>query len=88
MFAVLVAILTKAGDLGIGEGYDQPLANVQNFEAEVGKGVKCEVDNVSVHIGNRRCLAANEILVTPGTFDALEFITCSGNHEYHKKVDH
>jgi len=71
---VLVAILTKAGDLGIGEGHDQPLANVQNFEAEVGKGVKCDVDNVSVHIGNRRCLAANEILVTPGTFDAMEFL--------------
>mmetsp|Transcript_15107 Transcript_15107/g.24561 ORF Transcript_15107/g.24561 Transcript_15107/m.24561 type:complete len:517 (+) Transcript_15107:269-1819(+) len=69
------AILTKAADLGI---LNRPLEDVENFEAEVGKGVKCTVDNVTVHIGNRRCLAANDINVTPGTFDAMIYLEDMG----------
>lgn len=72
------AILAKAADLGIGEGLKHPLDSVDNFEAEVGKGVKCTVDDVTVHIGNRRCLTANDINVTPGTFDAMEHLENMG----------
>jgi len=73
------AILSKARDLGIGEGQSHPLTIVGNFEAEVGKGVKCTVDdNVTVHIGNRRCLKANDINVTPGTEDAMEYLENKG----------
>lgn len=72
------AILTKARDLGVGEGQPRPLTNVDNFEAEVGKGVKCTVDNVTVHIGNRRCLKANDINITPGTEDAMEYLENKG----------
>jgi Cu+-exporting ATPase len=66
------AILKKAAENGFGKGLDRELHEAEHFEAEIGKGVKCIVDEVTVHIGNRRSLAANNILVLPGTFDAME----------------
>jgi len=67
LWCFYLAILTKATDLGIGNGLNHTLGDVVSFEAEIGKGVKCTVDNdVTVHIGNRRCLDANGINVTPG----------------------
>lgn len=72
------AILAKASDLGIGNGLKRPLESVDNFEAEVGKGVKCTVNDVTIHIGNRRCLTANDINITPGTFDAMEHLENMG----------
>lgn len=66
------AILAKAADYGFGKGLDRELHEAEHFEAEIGKGVKCIVDEVTVHIGNRRSLATNNILVLPGTFDAME----------------
>ena len=44
------AILKKATEYGIGTGLPRPIDKVDNFEAEVGKGVKCTVGNVMVHI--------------------------------------
>lgn len=73
--------MLKATELGIGEGHhDQQrdgsfvsirrsIAAVDDFEAEVGKGVKCTVNGRQVHIGNRRSLEANGIIISPGTFD-------------------
>jgi Cu+-exporting ATPase len=75
---VPIAILTKAAKVGIGDGLARPLAQVDNFAAEVGKGVKCTVDGVAVHMGNRRCLAANAIDVSPGTFDAMTYLEEQG----------
>ena len=72
------AILAKAATIGIGNGLDRALAPVDNFAAEVGKGVKCTVDNVAVHMGNRRCLASSEIDVSPGTFDAMVYLEEKG----------
>jgi cation transport ATPase len=72
------AILLKAKDLGIGEGLRRPITAVENFEAEVGKGVKCTVDGRQIHIGNRRGLEANGIIVTLGTFDAMEHLENKG----------
>jgi soluble P-type ATPase len=72
------AILLKANELGIGEGFRRPITPVQDFEAEVGKGVKCTVNGRQVHIGNRRSLEANGIIITPGTFDAMEHLEHRG----------
>lgn len=41
-------------------------------------GVKCTVDNVPVLIGNRRCMTENEINISPGTFDAMEYLENKG----------
>ncbi|ACI64387.1 copper transporter, partial [Thalassiosira pseudonana CCMP1335] len=79
------AILTKANDLGV--GISQPLEAVQNFEAEVGKGVKCTVDGRDIHIGNRRCLSANGITTTSGTFDAMEYLENMGQTAVVVSVD-
>jgi Cu+-exporting ATPase len=73
-----IAILAKAAEYGIGEGLLRPLHEAENFEAEVGKGVKCTVENVIVHIGNRRCLTENDINTSPGTFDAMEYLENKG----------
>ncbi|KAL3783383.1 hypothetical protein HJC23_013428, partial [Cyclotella cryptica] len=67
-----MSILLKANDLGIGDGLRRPIAKVEDFEAEVGKGVNCKIAGRQVHIGNRRGLEANGIIITPGTFDAME----------------
>lgn len=64
--------------MSIGNGLSHSLSDVEDFEAEIGKGVKCIVENVTVHLGNRRSLAANDINVTPGTFDAMEFLEEQG----------
>ena len=74
----LLAIMLKAKELGIGEGLPRPIMAVENFEAEVGKGVKCIVDGRQVHIGNRRGLDSNGIKITPGTFDAMEHLENRG----------
>jgi Cu+-exporting ATPase len=72
------AILSKAQELGIGEGLSRPLAPAEDFEAEVGKGVKCTVDGRQIHIGNRRGLETNGITVTAGTYDAMEHLENKG----------
>lgn len=72
------AIMAKAAEYGIGKGMLCPLHEAENFEAEVGKGVKCTVDNVTVHIGNRRSLTENDINITSGTFDAMEYLENQG----------
>ncbi len=74
----IVAILTKAAEYGCGTGLHRPLREATHFEAEAGKGVKCSVDNVTVHIGNRRCLTTNDISITPGTFEAMEHLEGMG----------
>lgn len=73
-----LAILSKARDYGIGNGLDRPLDEVDGFEADAGKGVKCTVNNTAVHLGNRRCLAANDVNISPGTFDAMEYLENKG----------
>jgi len=72
------AITTKAADLGMGEGLGRSLGVVDKFEAEIGKGVTCIVDGVLIQIGNRRCLKANNITISPGTFDAMEYLEDRG----------
>ena len=42
------AITAKAADLGMGEGSSRSLGAVDNFEAEIGKGVTCTVDGVLI----------------------------------------
>ena len=73
--------MLKAREIGIGEDHhhqkgggsfvnpSRPIAAVDDFEAEVGKGVKCTVNGRKIHIGNRRSLEANGIIISPGTFD-------------------
>lgn len=73
-----LAITSKAADLGFGDGLSRSLGDVENFEAEIGKGVTCTVDGVLIQIGNRRCLKANNITVSPGTFDAMEYLEDQG----------
>ena len=73
-----LAITSKAADLGLGDGLSRSLGDVENFEAEIGKGVTCTVDGVLIQIGNRRCLKANNIIVSPGTFDAMEYLEDQG----------
>lgn len=75
---IATAILSKARDYGIGNGLDRPLDEVDGFEADAGKGVKCTVNNTAVHLGNRRCLAANDVNISPGTFDAMEYLENKG----------
>ncbi len=72
------AITTKAADLGMGEGLGRSLGVVDKFEAEIGKGVTCTVDGVLIQIGNRRCMKANNITISPGTFDAMEYLEDRG----------
>ena len=72
--ATCSAITAKAADLGMGEGSSSSLGAVDNFEAEIGKGVTCTVDGVLIQIGNRRCLQANNVSISPGTFDAMEYL--------------
>lgn len=68
------AILKKAADIGVGQGLKRTLGKVEQFEAEVGKGVKCTIDNVDIHIGNRRCITANNVQMSPGTEDAMSYL--------------
>ena len=72
------AITKKAADLGIGVGLGRSLGAVENFEAEIGKGVTCTVDGVLIQIGNRRSLNANNIKMCSGTFDAMEYLEDMG----------
>uniref|UniRef100_A0A7S4J9S3 P-type ATPase A domain-containing protein n=1 Tax=Odontella aurita TaxID=265563 RepID=A0A7S4J9S3_9STRA len=71
-------ILARAAEHGIGEGLFRPLAPVEDFTAETGKGVKCVVRGHNVHIGNRRSLDSNAIRLSPGTHDAMEFLESRG----------
>ena len=81
------AIFAKAAELGIGEDFNNPLDAVESFEAEVGKGVKCTLAGVTIHIGNRRCLTANDINITPGTFEAMEYLENMGQTAVVVSVD-
>jgi Cu+-exporting ATPase len=64
--------MAKAATLGIGQGLKRPLVQVDDFASEVGSGVKCSVNGVSVYIGNRRGLDKNNIDISEGTFEAME----------------
>jgi len=71
----------------MGEGSGRSLGAVDNFEAEVGKGVTCTVDGVLIQIGNRRCLKANNISISPGTFDAMEYLEDLGQTAVAVSID-
>ena len=86
---IAILVPASAGCLELGPSLREPpaafalgrrarLAPVDSFEVEVGKGVKCTVDNVAVHMGNRRCLSRNGIDVSPGTFDAMKYLEEKG----------
>jgi len=45
------------------------------------------VDNVTVHIGNRRCLTENDINISPGTFDAMEYLENNGQTAVAVSID-
>mmetsp|Transcript_1416 Transcript_1416/g.1920 ORF Transcript_1416/g.1920 Transcript_1416/m.1920 type:complete len:676 (-) Transcript_1416:2228-4255(-) len=73
-------IMQKAKEYGIGNAEDdvRRLAAVADFSNEIGKGIKCTVDGMTVNIGNRKCIEANSISARPGTFDAMEFLENKG----------
>ncbi|KAL7473781.1 hypothetical protein ACHAXS_014459 [Conticribra weissflogii] len=77
------AILAKAADLGIND----KLQPVENFEAETGRGVKCRVGSHTINIGNRRCLFAHDIKLSPGTFDAMEYLENMGQTAVTVSID-
>ena len=72
------AIIAKAAERGIGEGLHRCLVPVKKFEATTGTGVRCDVEEHTIHIGNRRCLSANDIEVTEGTYDAMAHLESKG----------
>ena len=53
--------ISKAQVLGIGAGLGRPLAAADDFEAEVGNGVKCCIvdGRQIIHIGNSKGLETN-----------------------------
>eukprot|EP00979_Chaetoceros_neogracilis_P001494 scaffold253_cov267-Chaetoceros_neogracile.AAC.27 len=67
-------ITRKASELGMGTNEQFPLEDAEDFIAEVGSGIKCTVGGKAIHIGNRRGLQANQIAISPGTFDAMEYL--------------
>lgn len=71
-------ITKKATELGIGIDDSYPLKDAEKFLAEVGKGIKCTIDGKSVYIGNRRGLQSNNISISDGTFDAMEYLESCG----------
>ena len=81
------AVISKAAELGIGEGLSRPLVPVENFKATTGTGVQCDVEGHTVHIGNRRCLAANDIEITEGTYDAMAHLESRGQTAVVVSVD-
>lgn len=70
----ITGITRKASELGIGTDEQFPLKEAEDFIAEVGSGIKCNVGGKAIHIGNRRGLLANQIKISPGTFDAMEYL--------------
>jgi len=64
--------MAKAATLGIGQGLKRPLVQADDFVSEVGSGVKCTINGISVYIGNRRGLEKNNIERSRGTFEAME----------------
>ena len=81
------AVINKAAELGIGEGLSRPLVPVEYFQATTGTGVQCDVEGHTVHIGNRRCLVANDIEITEGTFDAMAHLESRGQTAVVVSVD-
>ena len=51
---------------------------MDKFLAEIGKGIKCTIDGKSVYIGNRRGVQSNNISISDGTFDAMEYLESCG----------
>jgi len=70
----ITGITRKASELGMGTNEQFPLEDAEDFIAEVGSGIKCTVGGKAIHIGNRRGLQANQIAISPGTFDAMEYL--------------
>ena len=81
------AVMAKAAKRGIGDGLARPLVPAEDFEAETGTGVKCTVGGRAVHIGNRRGLAANNIRVREGTFDAMRYLENQGQTAVAVSID-
>lgn len=73
-----LGITKKATELGIGIDDNYPLLDAEKFLAEIGKGIKCTIDGKSVYIGNRRGLLSNNISISDGTFDAMEYLESCG----------
>jgi len=65
----------------------QPLVLADDFISETGKGIKCNVNGHTIHIGNRRWLTANDIEISPGTFDAMEYLEERGQTSIVLSVD-
>jgi len=80
-------ILAKAAELGIGEGLDRPPITAENFLNDIGSGITCTVANHTIHIGNRRHLESNEIVISPGTFDAMEHLEKKGQTSITVSID-
>jgi len=80
-------IVAKAAELGIGDGLERPPVPAENFINDIGSGITCTVANHTIHIGNRRHLESNEIVISPGTFDAMEYLEKKGQTSITVSID-
>jgi len=71
-------VLAKAEEHNIGEGLGINILPTENFIAEIGSGIKCNISGHEVIVGNRRSIESNSIHVTDGTFDAMEYLESKG----------
>jgi len=74
-------IISKASELDI------PLSPVKDFVNEAGKGIQCYVGNHNIHIGNKRILELDQIVVRPGTFAAMKYLQKKGQTAVIVSVD-
>jgi len=80
-------IVAKAAELGIGDGLDRPPVPTEDFINDIGSGITCTVANHTIHIGNRRHLESNKIAISPGTFDAMEYLEKKGQTSITVSID-
>jgi Cu+-exporting ATPase len=80
-------IISKAAEMDIGKGLSRPLEPVNDFTNEPGKGIHCTILGHRVHIGNRKSLATNNIKLSPGTGDAMEYLEHKGQTAVVVSVD-
>ena len=73
--------------MGIGDGLERPLVPVKDFSSEIGKGIKCTVLGHRVCIGNQKCMESNEIEISPGTLDAMNYLEERGQTSIIVSVD-
>ncbi len=60
---------------------------METFIAVVGQGITCTIEGKSVHISNRRGLASNNVNITPGTNEAMEYLEDRGQTAVVLSVD-